>query len=71
MIKSTAIGASLPENLFIEFNVRADEGFPGGKTGLIKESLRMFFEANPLNDIQKAEIIKRTQAANNIVVTTP
>lgn len=55
MIK-TAIGASLPEDLFKEFIYRVQSGFPGGKTGLIKESLRGFFEANPLDAEQKKEM---------------
>lgn len=49
----TAIGASLPEDLFKEFVFRADS-FPGGKTGLIKESLRAYIEANPLTEEQRA-----------------
>lgn len=51
----TAIGASLPEDLFREFNLRT-EGFPGGKTGLIKECLRSYFDANPLTEEQRARL---------------
>lgn len=51
----TAIGASLPSDLFREFNLRV-EGFPGGKTGLIKECLRAFFDANPLTEEQKRRL---------------
>lgn len=58
MKKSTAIGASLPENLFNEFRFRTWVGFPGGKTGLIKEALRMYFEANPLNEDSKIDFQK-------------
>lgn len=43
----TGIGASLPADLFAEFNRRA-VGFPGGKTGLIKEALRSYFASTPL-----------------------
>ncbi len=42
-----AIGASLPALLFKEFIIRS-RSFPGAKTGLIKESLRFYFEAHPL-----------------------
>ncbi len=46
------IGASLPEELGKIFTVRA-EFFPGGKSGLIKESLRLYFEHNPLTTDEK------------------
>lgn len=63
----TAIGASLPSNVYLEFVLRADSGFPGGKTGLIKEALRAYFEANPLSSEQKAELeAKIKEAAINI-----
>ena len=52
----TAIGASLPEDLYKEFIYRT-ESFPGGKTGLIKESLRAYFDVNPLTDEQKQELM--------------
>jgi len=55
----TAIGASLPLALFVEFQVRIDSHFPGGKTGLIKEALRAYFEANPLSTEQKLEVQTR------------
>lgn len=42
----TAIGASLPEDLFEDFCHRA-LSFPKGKSGLIKEALREYFRANP------------------------
>lgn len=59
----TAIGASLPSNLFLEFILRADAGFPGGKTGLIKEALRAYFDANPLNAEQRAELEAKVREA--------
>ncbi len=52
----TAIGASLPVQDYVEFVFRADGGFPGGKTGLIKEALRAYFEANPLSIEQALEL---------------
>ncbi len=58
----TAIGASLPSNVYLEFVLRADAGFPGGKTGLIKEALRAYFEANPLTLEQKAELEAKVAA---------
>lgn len=51
----TAIGASLPADLFVEFTYRSDS-FPGAKTGLIKESLRAYFASNPLSEEQKVEL---------------
>lgn len=42
------IGASLPDPEFAEFVRRAD-AFPGGKSGLIKEALREYFEAHPVS----------------------
>lgn len=54
-MKKTAVGASLPTDLFQEFELRA-VGFPGGKTGLLKESLRAYFEANRLTDEQAKEL---------------
>ncbi len=59
----TAIGASLPVDLFLEFTVRTNS-FPGGKTGLQKEALRAYFEANPLTELQVAELaeLKAKQA---------
>ncbi len=50
-MQKNAIGASLPDDLFVEFNVRA-EGFPGGKSALIRDSLRSYFEQNPLSKEQ-------------------
>lgn len=50
----TAIGASLPEDLYQEFILRAKD-FPGGKTGLIKEALRAYFSTAPAPAEQAAE----------------
>ncbi len=51
----TAIGASLPELLFKEFVVRS-EFFPGGKSGLIKEALRAWFESHPMSPDEVARL---------------
>lgn len=40
------IGASLPDDLWNWFN-EVGPMFPGGKSGLIKESLRAYKDANP------------------------
>ncbi len=57
MQHKNAIGASLPNGLYQEFIVRS-EGFPGGKSALIRESLRVFFEAHPMSDEQKSMLEK-------------
>lgn len=41
------IGAVLPEELHEQWTLRV-AGFPGGKTGLIKEALRFYFDNVPL-----------------------
>lgn len=48
----TSIGASLPKDLYLEFQARS-QGFPGGKSALIRESLRTFFSASPMSEEQK------------------
>ncbi len=40
------IGASLPDALFEEFERRGPQ-HPGGKSGLIKDSLREYFAKHP------------------------
>lgn len=62
MQQKNAIGASLPEDLYQEFNVRAS-GFPGGKSALIRDALRLYFENNPLSDEQKKSLEKEKELA--------
>ena len=40
------IGCSLPNDLFEEFEARGPK-HPGGKSGLIKDALREYFEKHP------------------------
>lgn len=61
------IGAVLPPDLFKEFMCRVKLlGFPGGKTGLMKDSLRLYFEQNPLTPEQRQilESFELTSADN-------
>lgn len=65
----TFIGARLPTPLHLEFTLRADSGFPGGKTGLIKEALRAYFEANPLIGYQLEELASLLKISENVVIS--
>jgi len=62
----TAIGAALPKDMFSEFKIRT-VGFPGGKTGLIKEALRAYFAANPLTEDQKVKLEAELLAAKQTI----
>ncbi len=57
MQHKNAIGASLPNGIYQEFTVRA-EGFPGGKSALIRDALRSYFEANPMSEEQRSMLKK-------------
>lgn len=65
----TFIGASLPLDLYPEFVFRTDCGFPGGKTGLIKEALRFYFAANPLTGSELEKFQKFLQESGNVVLS--
>lgn len=58
----TQIGAQLPEELYKEFLFRAKK-FPKGKSGLIREALKNYFEQNPLTDEEKTQL-------STMVITT-
>lgn len=63
----TAIGAALPTDLYLEFILRDEDGFPGGKTGLVKEALRAYFAANPLSTEQSEVLKARIEEANKAI----
>lgn len=65
----TAIGASLPEDLYLEFVFRTERGFPGGKTGLIKEALRMYFAAHLLTGSELEAFREVLKTSGNVVIS--
>lgn len=65
----TFIGASLPLDLHPEFVFRAERGFPGGKTGLIKESLRAYFAANPLTGAELEKFDEFLKASGIVLIS--
>ena len=65
----TFIGASLPLDLYPEFVFRTERGFPGGKTGLIKEALRFYFAANPLTGAELQAYKEVLKTSDNVVLS--
>ncbi len=63
----TAIGASLPIDLYLEFVFRDELGFPGGKTGLMKEALRNYFATTPLSEAHASELKARLEASQQTI----
>ncbi len=57
MQNKNAIGASLPKDLYQEFVVRSNS-FPGGKSALIRDALRSYFEVNKMSDHDKEQLQK-------------
>ena len=65
----TFIGAALPVDLYTEFLFRTERGFPGGKTGLIKESLRVYFSLNPLTGTELESFKEVLKMSDNVVLS--
>lgn len=60
---STTVAAVLTPDVHQEFLVRIN-GFPGGRTGLIKDALRFYFENHPMSDEQK-NLLEELKAKKN------